>query len=75
MMLARFYLKQTGVHCCRFFHTNIRVCGERNLVPERFLNLADTTGLTGRRKLEKDYHKRRYLHERVHFYSHLCNPS
>ena len=61
MLATRAELGKIGVHRRRFFHTSFKVCGKRNFVPERFLNLAEIAGLADRpkRKLEKRCLKRR----------------
>ena len=61
MLATRAELRKIGVHCGRFFHTSFKICTKRNLVPERFLNLAEITGLanTPKRKLEKKHRRTR----------------
>ena len=63
MLATRAELRKIGVHCGRFFHTSFKICTKRNLVPERFLNLAEITGLanTPKRKLEKKHRRTRYF--------------
>ena len=59
---SKVQLRKLGAYSCRFYHTSFRVESKRNLVPERFINLAEGTRFTNilGKKMGKDYYKRRY---------------
>ncbi|CAB4010580.1 rRNA methyltransferase 1, mitochondrial, partial [Paramuricea clavata] len=62
MFAARVQLRKLVAYCCiRFYHTSLRVWSKRNLVPERFLTLAETSGFTNAsgKKIAKNYNKKR----------------